>query len=86
MNDSERRGKAPPQGPGGAGRAETQGLDDLMARLQSETAAEDVPPRIRALALELQRALDARRTAATVADAASAETASQGRAHGKATG
>ncbi len=81
MNDSEQHGKAPASGPDAAGGADAQGLDDLMAQLQSETAAEDVPPRIRALALDLQRALDARGAAATMAEATS-----PGREHGKATG
>lgn len=35
-------------------------IDVLMARLHAEMAAEDVPPHLRALAVELQKALDAR--------------------------
>lgn len=35
-------------------------LDTLMARLHAEMTAADVPPRLRALATQLQAALDAR--------------------------
>lgn len=80
MNDSTRDARPSLVEDGDAAPAEARALDALMARLRSETEAEDVPPRIHALALELQRVLDAR------AAAALAERAPREGGQGKTTG